>query len=99
MARLDVTRLRGGTDLVLDCQANTLRDLGNRFVVPLRPIEQWPKPVRRLNPVFVIEQRSWVMLTQFAAAVSVRDLGAFVMSLENEEFAIGNALDLLIYGI
>ena len=39
------------------------------------------------------------MLTQFAAAVSVRDLGAFVMSLENEEFAIGNALDLLIYGI
>lgn len=99
MARFDVYRGKGRPDLLLDCQSDLLRDLKTRFVVPLRPIDLAPPTTNRLNPVFVIEQCSWVMLTQTAAAVSVRELGPLVTSLIEEDVAIANALDLLIFGV
>ncbi len=99
MARFDVYRGKGRPDLLLDCQSNLLHDLKTRFVVPLRPLDRAPPPTNRLNPVFVIEQQSWIMMTQAAAAVSVRELGPLVVSMIEEDFAIANALDLLIYGV
>jgi toxin CcdB len=97
MARFDVYELRKG-GLVLDCQADLLRDLKTRFVVPLLVEEAAPRAAVRLNPVFQFSGGSYVMVTQFAAAVHVRELGDVVASLKREATAITNALDMLLTG-
>jgi len=97
MARFDVYGLRGG-ELVLDCQADLLRDLKTRFVVPLLPEAQAPRPAERLNPVFYFGGASYVMATQFAATVAAAELTDLIASLKHEEFAIVNALDMLLTG-
>jgi toxin CcdB len=99
MAKFDVYRRADGGGYVLDCQADLLGDLNTRFVVPLLPEEQAPGCAARLNPAFEVEGRTLVMLTQFAAAILVRDLGRPVLSLLSEQDAINNALDMLISGI
>ncbi len=98
MARFDVYHGLGGADLLLDCQSDLLRDLNTRFVVPLMLPENAPQPARRLNPVFEIEGRDHVMVTQFAAAVALRDCGRVITSLATEDTVIMNALDMLISG-
>lgn len=76
-----------------------LAQLNTRFVVPLLPREIAPKPADRLNPLFTVGGQEVVMLTQFAAAVHVKELGSHVASLAEHRYAITNALDLLISGI
>jgi toxin CcdB len=98
MAKFDVYRLQSGNGFLLDCQADLLSDLNTRFVVPLLPVEEAPKPAARLNPVFDIQGESYVMVTQFAAAVPASELKIRIMSLGEQSFMIGNALDMLISG-
>ncbi len=98
MARFDVYGLRQGGGLVLDCQADLLADLKTRFVVPLLPEAEAPKAADRLNPSFHFAGRSFVMVTQFAATIHVREIGDVVTSLKREEIAITNALDMLLTG-
>lgn len=98
MARFDVDRGVGGADLLLDCQADLLRNLNTRFVVPLMLVENAPEPGKRLNPVFRIDGRDYAMVTQFAAAIVRRDCGAVIASLEGEHTTIVTALDMLITG-
>ena len=97
MARFDVYGLRGG-GLVLDSQADLLSDLKTRLVVPLLPEAEAPRPAERLNPVFYFAGASFVMVTQFAATVAVCELTDVIVSLKREEFAISNALDMLLTG-
>ena len=98
MAKFDVYRLRQGGGLVLDCQADLLDDLNTRLVVPLLTTEEAPKAAARLNPTFEIEGTVLVMATQFVAAIPVRELGERVVSLSEQQDAIGHALDMLISG-
>lgn len=98
MARYDVYRQKRGGCLVLDCQADLLSDLNTRFVVPLLPMAEAPRPAVRLNPVFGIEGEQLVMVTQFAATMAVRELGDRLVSLAPEQDAIAAALDMLISG-
>lgn len=98
MARFDVYRGTVSADLLLDCQSNLLRDLNTRFVVPLQRPENAPQPARRLNPVFEIEGQAYVMVTQFAAAVTRRECGPVLTSLASEHSTIMNAVDMLISG-
>lgn len=98
MARFDVFRTREAT-LVLDCQANLLSHLNTRFVVPLLPLDAFPVVAARLNPVFHVGDGRRVMYTQFASAIPVSDLGDRVGSLEAEDYAITNALDMLLTGV
>jgi toxin CcdB len=98
MARFDVYRGVGGADLLLDCQSDLLRDLNTRFVVPLQSPENAPEPARRLNPVFEIDGKRYVMVTQFAAAIALRECGGFVTSLADQDTVIMNAVDMLISG-
>lgn len=98
MARFDVYRNPAGGYL-LDCQANMFSDLNTRLAVPLLPESIAPTPGRRLNPIFAIEGERHAMITQYAAAVEVRELGPRVTSLAEFEYEIGNALDLLITGV
>lgn len=96
MARFDVYRDSAG-DLLLDCQADVLRHLNTRFVVPLLPPET-AEAAHRLNPVFEIEGEQLVMYTQFASSIAVEQLKVFVVSLARNDFQIGSALDMLIGG-
>ena len=100
MARLDVHARRDrGPGYLLDVQADLLSGLNTRLVVPLLPRQDAPIPAARLNPVVEIAGEPFVMVTQFAAAVRLRDLGERVATLaERHEMIIG-ALDLLITGV
>lgn len=100
MARLDVhARRDGGAGYLLDVQAELLSGLNTRLVVPLLPRDQAPVPAARLNPVFDIAGAPHVMVTQFAAAVSTRELGNPVASLTDARDTVTAALDLLITGV
>ncbi|MFP5435998.1 MAG: CcdB family protein, partial [Alphaproteobacteria bacterium] len=66
--------------------------------VPLMLETDAPKPAARLNPVFEIEGKPCVMVTQFAATVPVSELKVRLVSLREDSLAIGNALDMLICG-
>ncbi|EGG74494.1 Cytotoxic protein CcdB [Gluconacetobacter sp. SXCC-1] len=100
MARFDVYRLagRGEARFVLDVQADLLDALGTRVVVPLLPQRTAPKPAKRLNPVFMVDDCPFVMMTQFMAAVPDRDLTKIIASLSLCQDEITQALDLLLAG-
>ena len=98
MARLDVYRPAGASGYLLDCQADVLRHLNTRFVVPLLPPEEAPRAGERLNPSFLVAGETVILVTQFAASVEVRNLGDRVTSLNDQHLAVGNALDMLING-
>ncbi len=98
MARFDVYPQTGGSGYLLDCQADVLRMLNTRLVVPLLPPDEGPLPISRLNPAFRVDGREVVMYTQFAASVPQRELKRPVASLVAEDNAIMNALDVLLTG-
>jgi toxin CcdB len=97
MARFDVFRLAEGT-LVIDCQADLLDGLNTRVVAPLIPLEGAPTPAKRLNPIFSVEGRDHVLLTQFVATVELRELREKIGTLIEHELEVGNALDMLFSG-
>lgn len=49
--------------------------------------------------MFDIAGARHVMVTQFAAAIELRELGPVVASLANERREIMNALDMLLTGV
>jgi toxin CcdB len=100
MARFDVypSPAKGSVGYVLDVQANLLRDLDTRVVVPLLPAERAPKPARGLNPAFEINGQTHLMLTQFVAAVPAKELKRSMLSLDTRSDDITRALDLLLVG-
>jgi toxin CcdB len=85
--------------LVVNCQSDLLDRIDSRFVVPLVPQALVPKVAQRLNPVFKIDGKDYVMLTQAAAAVRRRELGDVVASLADRAFEITGALDVLVSGV
>ena len=98
MARFDVFRPKTGGGYLLDCQADILRHLNTRFCVPLMPPEEAPIAGERLNPEFRVAGEQVRMVTQFAGAVPVRELGKVVDNLTEEHSTIVNALDMLTTG-
>jgi len=98
MARFDAHENREGPGYLLVCQADILRDLSTRLVVPLLPPEHAPPPSRRLNPVLTVDGRQVVMMTHFAASVPRTALGPIVESLSSEDGTIMNAFDMLLIG-
>ncbi len=97
MAQFDVHRL--GNGLVIDCQADLLDQLNSRFVVPLLLRNGAPPPAKRLNPVFKVAGKAYVMATQMASAVQRKELGEVIHSLADRSFEITSALDVLISGV
>lgn len=84
---------------LLDVQADMLGDLATRLVVPLVPSTQFGTPAQRLNPIFKIGKRNYVMATAEMAAISRRHIGARIGSLRAHSTDISNAIDFLISGI
>lgn len=99
MARFDVHRVRGG--LALDCQADILRDMPTRFVVPLEPVHPSLIINDRLNPRFEIDGETLVLVTQLAGTIRTRDLQAVIGTLrgDDQHRAVQSALDLLTTGV
>ena len=95
MARYDVYRAAG--IYLLDCQSDSLGQLGTRFVVPLLPVGEVPR-VDRLNPVFSIRGEELVMATQLASPMPARQLRDRVASLADQHDKIMNAFDMLLTG-
>lgn len=97
MSQFDVHRLADG--LVVNCQSDLLEQIDSRLVVPLVSTAEAPKIAVRLNPVFKIDGKDYVMLTQAAAAVRRRELGDVVASLAEHSFEVTGALDILVSGV
>lgn len=95
MARFDVHRLRDGS-MVVDCQADFLKDIGTRFVLPLLPRGEGPAPNARINPEFEIEGERLVLVAQLAATLRTTELRSRVASLAHENDRIIGAIDVLI---
>lgn len=99
MARFEIIANKGGPGYLLDVQADLLRGLNTRVVVPLLPKDLAPKPATRLNPTFLLDGTEYVMATQFLAAVPLNVLGTPLHNLSHQDTAITAALDFLFGGI
>lgn len=100
MARLDVHPMpgKGGNGYVVDVQADLLSDLATRTVVPLLSEEAAPKPISELNPIFEIDSKRYVLVTQAIASVPRHELKRAIASLSDHHDRITRALDTLLLG-
>ena len=98
MARFSVYKNNDSYGYLLDVQSDMLNGLNTRAVVPLKRIDDSPKPAAYLNPIFVIENESYVMLTQFIAAIHENQLNKHVTNLTEFHCEILTALDMLFTG-
>lgn len=99
MARLDVHRNRDGNGYLLDVQADILRPLNSRLVIPVLPLVEAPPLAGKLNPLVMIEGVQHSLVTQHMAAVSAKLLGEAVISMSKRDTEVTAAIDLLISGI
>ena len=99
MAQFDVMTVRSTGELVVDCQANLLRHLPTRFVIPLFPLGMDLEPSQRLNPMFEIYDQSMLLATQYAVSIPLAELQEANMNLERHSYEITGAIDVLISGI
>jgi len=97
MAKFDLYRSKDGT-VLLDCQSDLLDHLNTRFVVPLAYPDDAVQVDRRLNPLLDVKGDEMLMLTHFAAAIPVEQLGVRMGSVTEQEWPISAALDVLISG-
>jgi len=98
MAQFDVYRTRDD-DLLIDCQSDAFGDLNSRLVAPLTPVDRSPPGQMRLNPVFDIDGERYMMVTQFAGAISVGELQTRVTSLAERRLEVIGAFDVLMTGV
>ena len=104
MAQWDVHRnpstlTRDRIPYLLDLQADLLRSLQTRVVVPLYRPEAFGPPARKLNPVLVIEGRPVIASFAEVAGVPLSALGERVEGVEQERAALIAALDCLLRGV
>lgn len=96
MAQYDVYRFEG--EYALDCQADIHRRLAARLIVPLLAVDD-RQIKQRLNPIFEIGGARVAMRTEFAVSVFAVELGEPVYSLQQHEYEIQGALDVLLTGV
>ena len=96
MAQFDLYRFRDG--YLLDCQADILDRFDTRFVVPLLPHAPVPREFPRLMPIFDVAGEEFVMATQLASAVPMRELRQPAGTLAVHRYKIQAALDILVSG-
>jgi len=98
MAKYDVFANPDGEGYLLDVQANLLEDLTTRIVVPLVAQSVAPKALKRLNPVFTIGGKPFVMFTHLIGTVSTATLTEPRVSLVELGDQVDAALDMLFQG-
>ena len=98
MSKYDVYKAEAGRGLLLDIRSDLLEALNTRVVVPMMPLKIAPKPADRLNPVFLINQKNHVMVTQFLSAVPMAMLGPPIVNIAQHHSQITSAIDMLTQG-
>jgi toxin CcdB len=98
--RFDVHRVKGSdATLALKVQSEFHDHLDTRLMVPLVPLGGTRmKPLERLQPVFAVDGRPYILVTSAMASVPVGDLGERVASLADQHSVIVDALDFLLQG-
>ncbi len=102
MAQFDVHRNPKSKEypLVVDLQADLLRDLATRMVAPLVVVRKsGVTPIGTLNPIVDVNGKSYVALVQEAAAVPMSGLGRVEGNLSDRRRDLIAAIDLLFTGI
>ena len=98
MARYDVFPNPGGPGYLLDVQSDILEDLSTRVVVPLLPITDKVRIVRKLNPIFAIDGKQYIMFTHLIATIPLARLTEPRTNLLPRHDQIVGALDMLFQG-
>jgi toxin CcdB len=98
MARFSVYPDADGGGYLLDVQADIMRHLNTRVVIPLMPLGKAPKPATSLNPLFVIGDIEHSLVTQYMAAVPTSILKRETLNVADRRDDIVNAIDLLLQG-
>ena len=98
MARFEVYRLGRDSTLAVDLQSNLLDGLLTRVVVPLVRENDVGKFIPWLNPRFEIHDETYVMMTEFLAAVPAKELREPITDLSGHRDTIIAATDFLFQG-
>lgn len=99
MARYDVHRdPRGSENLLVCIQADLFDRFETRMAIPLLPEQPHIAPLKKLNPVFKIEGRRYVLHTQLMLSVPVSALRMPIANIEANRDEITAALDFLFQG-
>jgi len=99
MARFDVMRAHGTGYYVVDVQAEILRSLRSRIVIPLVPAQSMPgEAAPRLRPILKFNGGEYVLNTPEMAAVPWPRLGEPVGSLSHQDTIIVDAIDFVLQG-
>ncbi|MFZ2890172.1 CcdB family protein [Sulfuricurvum sp.] len=80
---------------LIDIQAQLLNHLSTCVVIPF---STKAKALKHLNPIFVIEEKNVVLMTQEMAGIERALLGERVVSLSGKRSEIIGAVDFLISG-
>ncbi|MDX1716355.1 MAG: CcdB family protein, partial [Anderseniella sp.] len=99
MAQFDVYRLKALNGYGVDIQHAHLDQLPSRLMLPLLPPAAFAGGINRLNPLVEVNGESFVIKTEFATAIGVRELGKPVANLSDHRDQIIAAMDMLVTGI
>jgi len=88
----------GYAPYLVDVQSDLL-DVETRAVIPLAEADYLHNRISRLNPVFEIASRHYVLATTEIVAVVKSDLQTTVADISEHRGEIVDALDLLFTGI
>jgi len=86
------------TPYLLDVQADVLKGLKTRVVIPSVTVSAMGRAAKHLNPQFEIEGTAVVMSTAELAGVPLQALGEVVTSLKPHREKILAAVDFLLTG-
>lgn len=98
MDRFNVYPNLSGSGYLINVQADFMQSFNTRVVIPLLPLGEAPKPATTLNPLFEIEGIQHSMVTQYIAAVPVKELKNAVFNVQNRHDDIVSAIDFLFHG-
>ena len=99
MAKYDVYRdPRGSENLLLCIQSDIFDQFDTRVAIPLLPEHPHRVPLKKLNPVFVIEERRYALYTQLLLSVPASVLKDRIANIRDRSDEITVALDFLYQG-
>lgn len=84
---------------LLDVQADLLRDLDTRVIIPLVKAAAFGKPIRNLHPQFEIDGEPLVMATHLVAAIAKNELRRRETNFAEHRHTIIAAIDIILSGI
>lgn len=99
MAKYDVYRdPRGSENLLLCVQSNIFDQLATRMAIPLLPEHSQREPLRKLNPIFVVNGGRYALYTQLMLSVPTGVLRDPIGNLSQHHDEVTASLDFLFQG-